>query len=143
MPTDSGASAPTPRIVEGKTIKMHLPPDDKTVKVLPGRFKVKGGLDDITEVRFFMPQGRSTTEITFGRVDGRPYEHIQLKPRTVSSRQAKLVFDGGKYTLYNHASTESNPTTHNGRALGEGESVLLTDRDRITMGEVEFEFASS
>ncbi len=142
-PSGTPAGTPIPQVVEGKTIKMHLPPDDKTVKVLPGRFKVKGGLDDITEVRFFMPQGRSTTEITFGRTEGRPYEHIQLKPRTVSSRQAKLVFDGGKYTLYNHASTESNPTTHNGRRLGEGESILLNDGDRVTMGEVEFEFAAS
>ena len=137
-----GARNGEPEVVEGKTIKLHRPANDQTVKVLPGRFKVVGGLDEIPEIRFFMPRGRQTAEITFGRANGRPYEHIQLKPRTVSSRQAKLVFDGGQYTLVNHASRESNPTHVNGRELSEGESVRLSPGDRITMGEVEFEYAA-
>lgn len=138
-----GAYNGEPELVEGRTIKMHRPVKDQTVKVLPGRFKVVDGLDDIPELRFFMPRGRRTAEITFGRATGRPYEHIQLKPRTVSSRQAKLVFDGGQYTLVNHASKESNPTHVNGRELDEGEAITLKAGDRITMGEVEFEYSEN
>ena len=138
-----GAYDGEPELVDGRTIKLHRPTKDQTVKVLPGRFKVVGGLDDIPEIRFFMPRGRRTAEITFGRATGRPYEHIQLKPRTVSSRQAKLVFDGGQYTLVNHASKESNPTHVNGRELDEGEAITLKSGDRITMGEVEFEYSSN
>lgn len=140
-----GAATGEPMVVEdrNKTIKFHRPANEQTVKVLPGRFRVVNGLADLPEVRFFAPRGRQTAEISFGRATGRPYEHIQLTPRTVSSRQAKLVFDGGRYTLVNHASRDSNPTHVNGRELTEGESVPLTDGDHITMGEVEFQYQAS
>ena len=144
-PSDSYLVQSEPEVVSDAsgTIKIHRPTRDQTVKVLPGRFAVLGGLDGLPEIRFFMPHGRTTTEITFGRASGKPYEHVQLAPRTVSSRQATLVYNGGQYSIRNHASRDSNPTAVNGRDLGEGETVMLNDGDRISMGEVEFQYHSS
>lgn len=127
----------------GGTIKLYRPKDVGTVKVLPGRLKVASGLEGIPEIRFFMARGRSTTEITFGRSSGTPYEHVELTPRTVSAKQARLIFDGGQYTLVNLAARESNPTQINGREMAPEERVVLTDGDRIAMGEVEFVYSAT
>jgi hypothetical protein len=129
-------------VVEGKTIKLQTPPAG-TLKLLPGRFEVTRGDDQVKEVRFYMPKNSSRAEITFGRAAGPAYSHIQLKPMTVSSRQAKILWDGAAMTLVNYASAESNPTTVNGRSLNVEESVVLKDKDLITMGEIEFRYQAS
>ncbi|MEM8559323.1 MAG: FHA domain-containing protein [Bacteroidota bacterium] len=133
--------APEPQAFENKTIKITRPPQDKTVKLLPARFVVEEGLADVQELRFFMDAAKPVTRITFGRAAGPAYVHIQLKPRTVSSRQATLAVDrAGNYRLINHAPATSNPTLHNGRELGVDEEVPLAENDAIAMGEVRFRF---
>lgn len=133
-------AAPAPQqVIEGRTIKMHAPPPN-TIKLLPGYLEVLSGDDAVKEIRFYKLKGEAVPETTFGRATGRPYVHIQLKPMTISSRQAKLSFDQGQVKLTNFASNESNPTKVNGRDLGVDEMVILKDGDRIDMGEVAFKF---
>lgn len=126
-------------VTEGKTIKIQAPPPG-TLKLLPGRFTVVKGDDTVKEIRFYRPKGKATPEITFGRAKGPAYTHVQLKPMTVSSRQAKLIFTGSQVMLVNYPGEDSNPTQINGRAMVVEESVELSDRDEITMGEVVFRF---
>ena len=128
--------------IETTTIKIFTPPPG-TLKVLPGRLIVKEGLNGIPELRFYKQSGQVETEITFGRESGQPYRHIQLKSPTVSSKQAKLVFSNGQYTLINYASAASNPTTVNGKALGVNNAVTLHHGDVITMGEVILEYSAN
>jgi pSer/pThr/pTyr-binding forkhead associated (FHA) protein len=143
-PADNGQVPEPEQIIEDKTIKMHAPPQG-TLKILPGRLKVTSGLDDINEIRFYKPKGQVESEITFGRANGKPYQHIQLKPRTVSSKQAKMVYneEARQYTIINYASPSSNPTRVNGEPLSVNEGKPVSDGDRIAMGEVEFEYASN
>jgi len=142
--TQNGQVPEPEEVIEDKTIKMHAPPQG-TLKILPGRLQVKSGLDNINEIRFYKPKGQAEPAITFGRSEGKPYQHIQLKPRTVSSKQAKLVFnkDKDQYTVVNYASESSNPTRVNGQPLGMDEAAPLKDGDRLTMGEVEFEYTTN
>ncbi|MBP9825161.1 MAG: FHA domain-containing protein [Thermoanaerobaculia bacterium] len=129
---------PVPQqVIEGRTIKMHAPPPG-TLKLLPGWLEVTSGDEAVREIRFYRLKGDVRPEMTFGRATGRPYAHIQLKPMTVSSRQASISFDGGAPQLMNLASSDSNATRLNGRELGLNESAPLTEGDRIEMGEVKF-----
>jgi hypothetical protein len=137
------ADAPPPpqEVIEGKTIKIHAPPPG-TVKLMPGWFEVVSGDDVVTQIRFYKLKG-DAGETTFGRAAGRPYAHVQLKPMTVSSRQAKVSFDAGQARLTNFASADSNPTTVNGRELGVDEAAVLSEGDVVAMGEVHFKFHAS
>ena len=132
-------AAPNPQqIVEGKTIKLHSPPPN-TIKLLPAWLEVVGGDGVVKQVRFYKLRG-DRDEFTFGRADGRPYGHIQLKPMTVSSRQARVEFSNGKVLLTNFAGPDSNPTKLNGHELNINEAIPLADKDMIEMGEVVFRF---
>lgn len=130
---------PPEQVIEGKTIKLHAPPPN-TVKLLPGWFEVLEGDDVVKQIRFYKLGGERGSETTFGRATGRPYAHIQLKAPTVSSRQAKLSFDDGTPHLTNFAPADSNPTRVNGRDLAVGESVPLSESDKVQMGEVSLLF---
>lgn len=129
---------PAPQeVIEGRTIKMHAPPPN-TIKLLPGWLEVVSGDEVVKQIRFYKLKGDATSETTFGRAVGRPYAHIQLKPMTVSSRQAKVSFEPGGPRLTNFAAADSNPTKVNGRELAVGESVALQEGDMVEMGEVVF-----
>jgi hypothetical protein len=142
IPTASGlhpelAITPPASVIEGSTIKMSVPPPG-TLKLLPGRFEVESGDDTIKEIRFYKTKNQQETEITFGRGEGPNYSHIQLKPLTVSTRQAKLIWTNGKYTLINYSPV--NPTVVNGTALEKEGSVTIAEGNKIEMGEVVFIF---
>lgn len=126
------------QIIEGRTIKLHAPPPN-TVKMMPGWFEVVSGDEVVKQIRFYK-LGDQNEETTFGRATGRPYVHVQLKAPTVSSRQAKVAFDGATAKLTNFASADSNPTKLNGRDLGVNETVSLKESDRVEMGEVNLMF---
>lgn len=126
------------QIIEGRTIKLHAPPPN-TVKMMPGWFEVVSGDEVVKQIRFYK-LGDQHEETTFGRATGRPYVHVQLKAATVSSRQAKVAFDGATAKLTNFASGESNPTKVNGRNLGVNETVSLSEADQVEMGEVNLMF---
>jgi hypothetical protein len=138
-PSGPPPAGPPPKVIEGGTIKMHAPPPG-TLKILPGRLEITAGDDVVKEIRFYRAQGQSTPEVTFGRAAGAPFTHIQLKPMTVSSRQAKMTFINKQWVLTNFAAESSNPTRYNGQPLPvEGETVLQ-EGDKVEMGEVEMIF---
>jgi hypothetical protein len=129
------------QVVDGRTIKIHAPPPN-TIKLLPAWLEVLSGDDIVRQVRFYKLRGERS-EFTFGRSEGRPYTHIQLKPMTVSSRQAKLEFENGSALLTNFASADSNPTKVDGRELVIDESVPLRGSEQIEMGEIVFRYHSA
>ncbi|MFL5578666.1 MAG: FHA domain-containing protein [Gemmatimonadaceae bacterium] len=118
-----------------------LPPG--TVQFLPGRLEVVQGLGVAgQEVRFVRPPPGEPQEVTFGRGEGPPYSHVQLRVPTVSRLHARLSLrDGDRWVIENLSGT--NPVVVNGEELSRGASPLaLADGDRIEMGEVVFRFRS-
>lgn len=128
---------PEPKILETPTIKIAAPPPG-TLKLLPGHLEVVGGDDTLKEIRFYKLKNQEEPEITFGRGSGPLYTHVQLKPITVSSKQAKLIYTNKKYVLINYATV--NPTSVNGAPLSKDDSVTLEEGSKIEMGELQFIF---
>ncbi|HEX5521590.1 MAG TPA: FHA domain-containing protein [Longimicrobiaceae bacterium] len=130
-------SGTAPRVYEGHTIRFYIPTDG-TLQLLPGRLEVVGGQDLGQEIRFVRtPEGPQ--EVTFGRSDGPPHRHVQLRAATVSRAHARMVFEDGAWTIFNLSRT--NPVVLNGDELdGDGSEHALQDGDRIEMGEVVFTF---
>jgi hypothetical protein len=146
--------------VESSSVR-YWRPADGTLQFLPGRLEIAAGRDVGQEIRFVRTAGPDGARVTFGRAEGAPYRHVQLREPTVSRAHAEMTFhqsvpalngSGPRGTngtpahwrLENLSST--NPVTVNGRALdsrgGPGASVILADGDRIEMGEVAFIFHS-
>jgi pSer/pThr/pTyr-binding forkhead associated (FHA) protein len=136
-------------------------PADGTLQFLPGRLEIAAGRDIGQDIRFVRTEGPDGTRITFGRADGAPYRHVQLREPTVSRAHAQMVYEqiplasngsgsrgttgaGFHWRLENLSST--NPVSVNGRVLnaqgGPTASVILAEGDRIEMGEVAFIFHS-
>lgn len=135
---------------------------DGTLQFLPGRLEIAAGLDAGQEIRFVRTAGPDGNCVTFGRAEGAPYRHVQLREPTVSRTHARMVFEQAsaapntavsqgssganapRWRLENLSST--NPVVVNGRTLdssgGLSASVILSEGDRIEMGEVAFMFHS-
>jgi hypothetical protein len=129
-------------------------PADGTLQFLPGRLEVVAGRDAGHEIRFVRTPGPDGTRVTFGRAEGAPYRHIQLREPTVSRTHARMTLEvtnrnGGdaststaRWRLENLSAT--NPVVVNGTPLAADDSekcsVMLDDGDRIEMGEVVFRF---
>jgi hypothetical protein len=132
-----GDAESRPGLVEGKTIRFYRPPEG-TLQMLPGRLEIVEGEDRGQAIRFVRTRG-GLQQVTFGRREGAPYEHIQLRAPTVSRQHARLDFEHGHWNIYNLS--ETNPVVVNGESLAAGHGVRpLTDGDRIEMGEVVFRF---
>jgi hypothetical protein len=139
--------------VDGASVRFWRPADG-TLQFLPGRLEIAAGRDAGQEIRFVRTGGPDGTCITFGRADGPPYRHVQLREPTVSRSHARMALehagsgsrDGSpsqaRWRLENLSST--NPVVVNGRSLdangGATASVMLSEGDRIEMGEVAFVF---
>lgn len=139
--------------VEGLSMR-YWRPADGTLQFLPGRLEVIAGSDAGQEIRFVRTPGPDGTRVTFGRAEGAPYRHIQLREPTVSRAHARMTLEitsqnGGdaststaRWRLENLSAT--NPVVVNGTPLAADESesgsVVLDDGDRIEMGEVVFRF---
>ena len=138
--------------VEGASVR-YWRVADGTLQFLPGRLAISAGRDAGQEIRFVRTGGPDGTSVTFGRAEGAPYRHVQLREPTVSRTHARMSLEtpggaspgaagGGRWRLENLSST--NPVLVNGRALGPHgsslASVILSDGDRIEMGEVAFVF---
>jgi hypothetical protein len=122
---------------------------DGTLQFLPGRLELAAGRDAGQEIRFVRTAGPDGTTVTFGRAEGAPYRHVQLREPTVSRSHARMSLEStpgsahpAHWRLENLSAT--NPVVVNGRALaadaGAKSSVILSDGDRIEMGEVAFLF---
>jgi hypothetical protein len=115
-----------------------IPPMDGTLQFLPGRLEVIDGENPGRDVRFVRTWGE-VPEITFGRVSGPPYRHVQLRSQTVSRQHARMQYVDGRWRLTNLSQT--NPVVINGEALDTAHGHrVLRDGDQIEMGEVVFRF---
>ena len=152
LPNDAVVGA----AVDGESVR-YWRPADGTLQFLPGRLEVIAGRDAGQEIRFVRTPGPEGTRVTFGRAEGAPYRHVQLREPTVSRAHARMTLEvgssggggngsgganGAKWRLENLSAT--NPVVVNGRALAADEgpacSVVLGEGDRIEMGEVVFRF---
>ena len=125
-------------LVDGHSLRFYRPADG-TLQFFPGRLEVIEGRDAGHEIRFVKTAGPDADTITFGRLEGAPYRHVQLREPTVSRQHAKMRLRGGAWYLENLSGT--NPVVVNGNALsGQGTTVMLADGDRVEMGEVTFRF---
>lgn len=119
---------------EGRTLRFIRP--DPTVRLMSARLEVVGGGDTGEEIRFVEESGEPV-QMMFGRAPGEALPAVQLKQKTVSRTHAVIRHRHGEWLLENLSMT--NPTVLNGEVLGAKER-LLTDGDRIEMGEVVFVF---
>ena len=150
MPNDMVAGS----AVDGALVR-YWRPADGTLQFLPGRLEVIAGRDAGQEIRFVRTPGPDGTRVTFGRAEGAPYRHVQLREPTVSRSHARMTLEvggsddehngragGPAWRLENLSAT--NPVVVNGRPLaadgGDACSVTLREGDRIEMGEVVFRF---
>ncbi|MGQ0639152.1 MAG: FHA domain-containing protein [Gemmatimonadaceae bacterium] len=125
-------------LVDGHSLRFYRPAEG-TLQFFPGRLEVIEGRDAGHEIRFVKTAAPDSESITFGRLEGPPYRHIQLREPTVSRQHAKMSLREGMWYLENLSGT--NPVVVNGEALsGPGTTVRLTDGDRVEMGEVTFRF---
>lgn len=114
------------------------PTTDGTLQFLPGRLQIIDGDRSGRDIRFVRTWGE-VPEVTFGRVTGPPYRHVQLKSQTVSRQHARLHYVEGRWRLTNLSQT--NPVLVNGHALDTAHGqCVLQDGDQIEMGEVIFRF---
>lgn len=110
-----------------------------TLQFLPGRFEIVEGRDLGQEIRFVRAPGATDVEVTLGRGDGPQYRHVQLHEPTVSRLHARMTLDGRRWQLTNMSRT--NPVVVNGAAMeDEGSSHILSDGDRVELGEVVLRF---
>lgn len=113
-----------------------------TMQFLPGRLEVLQGRGIAEqEVRFVRPvRSGQAPEVTFGRGEGPPFSHVQLRAPTVSRLHARLVQQAnGAWALENLSAT--NPVVVNGEELARGAPPRpLRDGDRLEMGEVVFRY---
>jgi hypothetical protein len=113
-----------------------------TMQFLPGRLEVLQGRGIAEqEVRFVRPmRSGQAPEVTFGRGEGPPFSHVQLRAPTVSRLHARLVQQAnGAWALENLSAT--NPVVVNGEELQRGAPPRpLRDGDRLEMGEVVFRY---
>jgi hypothetical protein len=142
--------------VEGTSIR-YWRVADGTLQFLPGRLEIAAGRDAGHEIRFVRTAGPDGTIITFGRAEGAPYRHVQLREPTVSRSHARMALESingtplslspsnvgaSRWRLENLSAT--NPVIVNGKPLdpegGPRASVILSEGDRIEMGEVAFVF---
>jgi hypothetical protein len=139
--TGSGSPAAPPpadagSLVDGKTIRFHRPTDG-TLQILPGRLDIIAGADKGQTIRFV--RAGAAPEITFGRSEGPPYLHVQLRAPTVSRKHAQMRYQNSSWCIRNLSGT--NPVVVNGEDLGaEGTERTLREGDRIEMGEIVFIF---
>jgi hypothetical protein len=116
----------------------EVAPAEGTLQFLPGRLEIVDGDVPGRDIRFVRTWGE-VPEVTFGRVAGPPYRHVQLRSQTVSRQHARMQFADGRWKLINLSQT--NPVVVNGEPLDTAHGQrLLRDGDEIEMGDVLFRF---
>ena len=124
-------------MVDGRSVRFYRPLDG-TLRMLPGRLEIVEGEDQGRDIRF-VETSEGIPEITFGRSPGPPHRHVQLLSRTVSRRHAVIEYDGGRWKITNLSRT--NPVVVNDAELhAPDDHRVLSDGDRIEMGEVVFRY---
>jgi pSer/pThr/pTyr-binding forkhead associated (FHA) protein len=110
-----------------------------TLRMLPGRLEVVAGLPVRSEIRFVQTGGGPEQQVTLGRQEGQPYEHVQLASQTVSRLHAAMTYARGRWRIANLS--ETNPLRVNGAPVArEAPPVELAEGDTIELGEVVLHF---
>jgi len=138
-PTIPEKSMPTPK----ENLKTMIIPatSSRTMKFIPGGLEVLTGEDKGRIIRI---SGYPTPEgsiVTIGRepVTGpRDFAHIQFKERTISRRQAEIIYKDGK--LYIKNLSETNFTSLDGKEIPVNTAVELKSDSIITFGEIEMKY---
>ena len=141
-PNGNGPVTPpngTPGFAGASTrVIQEVAPVEGTLQFLPGRLEIVDGDVPGRDIRFVRTWGE-VPEVTFGRVAGPPYRHVQLRSQTVSRQHARMQFADGRWKLINLSQT--NPVVVNGEPLDSAHGQrLLRDGDEIEMGDVLFRF---
>lgn len=150
-----GNNKKTPEIVPSKTVVNSTNPTPKenlktmiipatssrTMKFIPGGLEVMTGDDKgrIIRISGYPTEGGSTVTIGREPVTGpRDFAHIQLKERTISRRQAEIVFKDGK--LYIKNLSETNFTCLDGREIPVNTELELKSGSILSFGEVDMKY---
>lgn len=123
------------------TVPISLP---NTMKYIPGELIFTKGPDTGKRVKIAGLPGPNGAVTTIGRdqvTGSQQFAHIQIDPqyKTVSRKQAEIIYRDGKIFLCNRA--DVNFTILNSKTMGVGEMRELKNGDVIRMGEIEFRFA--
>lgn len=126
---------------EGATVVFRRPPDEAT-QLLPGRLKVVAGEKGREDIRLVGVVGELRPQIVLGREQGPPNKVITLQSPTVSRRHAQMELVDGRWRIVNLSRT--NPVMVNDEILsaGRGAVKMLSDGDRIELGEVILRFSA-
>ncbi|MGI8510188.1 MAG: FHA domain-containing protein [Gemmatimonadaceae bacterium] len=125
----------------GATVVFRRPPDEAT-QLLPGRLKVIAGENGREDIRLVGVIGEQRPQIVLGREQGPPQKVITLHSPTVSRRHAQMELVDGRWRIVNLSRT--NPVMVNDEILsaGRGAVKMLSDGDRIELGEVVLRFST-
>lgn len=123
-----------------KTIRISQS-SPKTLKLIPGKLQIISGLDKGKEFPIMGFPGSEGCVLSIGREKGSSeseLSHIQLLEKTVSRRQAEIMYIDNKLFVKNLSDT--NLTQLNGVDLKIGESGEVVPNSIIKTGEVEFKY---
>jgi len=124
-----------------KTIKIVKTPPPRTFKFIPGKMVMVSGTDKDKEFRlpgYPTPEGAIVSVGSIEVTGERSYAHIRLMEKTVSRKQAELIFKDQKLFIKNLS--ETNLTQLDGVELQPGEMKEVKFGSRIRTGELEFEY---
>lgn len=116
-------------------------PSSKTMKFIPGEIEVISGQDKGKKIKIAGYPTDDGSVVTIGRekVTGpRDYAHIELKERTISRKQAEIIYRDGKLFIKNLS--ETNLTRINGEEIPVNSSKELVPNSILTFGEVELKY---
>jgi pSer/pThr/pTyr-binding forkhead associated (FHA) protein len=130
---------PTPK----ENLKTMIIPatSSRTMKFIPGNLEVMSGDDKgrIIRISGYPTEGGSTVTIGREPVTGpRDFAHIQLKERTISRKQAEIIFKDGKLFIKNLS--ETNFTNLDGKDIAVNTALELKSGSIITFGEIEMKY---
>lgn len=116
-------------------------PADKTMKFIPGQLEILTGEDKGRSIKIAGFPTEDGSIVTIGResVTGpRDFAHIEMKERTISRKQAELIYKDGK--LYIKNLSETNYTKLNGKDIPPNTSLEISTDAVLTFGEVEMKY---
>jgi predicted component of type VI protein secretion system len=127
-----------------KTIKL-VRDSAKTLKFIPGKLEIVSGPDAGKSFRlsgYPTSQGSVVTIGTLEEKGDRQYAHIQIDKsfRTVSRRQAEIIFNEKEKKLYIKNLSNTNYTKVDDVELNPNEAIELKDGSVISMGELSFRY---
>jgi pSer/pThr/pTyr-binding forkhead associated (FHA) protein len=130
---------PTPK----ENLKTMIIPatSSKTIKFIPGVLEVMTGDDKGRTIRISGYPTQDGSTVTVGRepVSGpRDFAHIQFKERTISRKQAEIIYKDGKLFIKNLS--ETNYTKLDGMDIPPNKVWELKSGSIISFGEIEMKY---